>query len=884
MGNIRRIVFRAFILYILASLPVSLCSAKKSPEVSNDRWQGYSVGTFTLTRHTKESINTKKKTARFFKSVFFARNKDGYSIKLRGETNQSGHFIKKPNRVGGYSSQVLRPKLRIVEDTREISGISLVLVTTKYGPYYQDMLQDSYTCTRLKNRPHFVLESRAVKRDEWKGLNYNSISKRNVLSASRQMIFGKKVLVFQTEETRQINGLVRSRKRYSSSPDVPAVLLSREEIFDKNGKLLQVVTIELLDMGQAPDDVKSFKDAEQPGKYERMIPFDSDFARWQVQIDIERGYSPEHAAEMVENSPTQEVLYKQYEESYLEIKAFWESFLKDGDSQQRTDLLERLDKRNLVEMLRGPKSESLCKELVKHPDSDIQVKAAIILANMVHHRYLDLLADKLILHQNLDNAGLHELIQRGSEKGVANLARVLSEVSQPLDQVRVSYLGFAPQYRAMPVLIRHFRDSKSDFGRSSLLEVIQTYDSTTARDLVSNMAKTIRKNEILAVDQEKLALVRQVIISACILRIDGIKELMCNWLEWFELEPKSINPMIKFHRESLAGQILVSGLSLYDEKLNEHLRRLVKELPANSVIPALMLLEKEQTDAFERLNLDFSVDQISEIMNTSGMYPFVGEAFPRDFKLHLCPYLCQSKRDKVFMFVLKQVMPDYDPDVNLSEAWMGQSKSWYWRKTGKEPYRLNWETDNDLEMFFATLPKYGEPAWQLLSHLYSWKSFRPAIYNSVLRMEGQKRRQEWKLLISDSEERMERHETSRRLTLWSLGDTSMADEYESCLLDRVTDWRVYDVLPFLPKSELIRIAQKYYDDFTPEQWLKLAVGLSRYKDYKSAELLLHALDKQVRPENRVRVTQLINRAAGKNFGMRRIEMEIWAKSLSSSAQ
>jgi hypothetical protein len=668
----------------------------------------------------------------------------------------------------------------------------------------------------------------------------------------------------------------------SNSPDIPGVLHSREEIFDKNGKLLKVVTVELLDMGQAPEDVNSFLEAEKPNEYEKVLPSNSEFEKWRYQIEIERGCSPEQADEIIENNPTQETTYKLYEENYLEIKALWESYLKDNTPQQRAALLEKLDKCQFVGMLSGPQSESLCKEMVEYPDSEIQVKAAVILARMVPHRYGELLADKMILAQNPDNAGLHALVREGSEKGLANLVKVLREVAQPLEQVQMNYLGFVPQHRAVPELIRRFHNSDSDYKRSELLKIMQSYDSTEVRDLVSNLAKNISKNDILATDQGKLALISQVITSACILRIDGIKELIQNWVEWFDLEPVRIEPMTKLYREHLAGQILASGLSLYDEKLNESLRRLVNELPANSVVPALAVLAKEQPDALERLKLDFSVDKINEIMNTLGIYPFVGEARPRDFALHLCPYLCQSNRDKVLMFVLKQVMPNYDPNVDLGEAWSGQSKYWYWEQTGKEPYRLNWETGNDLEMFFETLPKYGKPAQKFLLHLYSWESFRPAIYNSIIRMEGQKRREEWKQLISNSKESTERQETSRRFTLWCLGDTSKADECESRLLNSRTDWRIYDILPFLPKSELLRIAQKYYDKFTAEQWLKLAVGLSRHTDSKSAGLLLHALDKQLRSENRVHLSQLINQAAGKNFGMRRKEMEIWAESQPSS--
>ena len=101
-----------------------------SPQTGN--WKGQPIGTYRLTRSTKQSITESKKTTHYSRSILLGQDEDNFTFLLTGKTNEKGTFVEEPRRSGGRAGGTRRIESCTLH-TMEINSISFDVEKLAYG-------------------------------------------------------------------------------------------------------------------------------------------------------------------------------------------------------------------------------------------------------------------------------------------------------------------------------------------------------------------------------------------------------------------------------------------------------------------------------------------------------------------------------------------------------------------------------------------------------------------------------------------------------------------------------------------------------------------------------------------------------------------------------
>lgn len=877
--------FSVCMVFVLLTI-VPCCLAEEIAAPVLGRWKGHSIGTSILTKRTVKSVAGDKEETYYSRQILLGADFEGSTFVLTGRTDANGTFLKKPQRSREGAGRMAGRVLNRTAAKRRIDEISIDVEEIEYGPvFYKNVQFFRNQWVAFKGRPDLFLECHREIRDSFKGENYHEIQRRKVKSASYQQAFGKQVLLLEIEDNRVFDGILRNRTVLSVSPDLPKALRTYEEMFDEKGKLVRIESTQLVEMKLANEEIRAHRESKKTDKYGEKLPWDSEYEQWRVEKLIEQGYSREKAVKNVRKHPTQKiVLENTYRPAYNKVSELWEEFENQPNRENRQALLTMLieycrDSRTF----RGPDAEVLANEMAGYKDPEIQIKSMALLAYMSGDKYRETLEQLMIAQNSLDPEGLAVLLAGGLAPN-HHVANVLSKVDKALDGLPRRYLGYSLKERAVPEIIKRIGKSCS-YEKSELLTDLSSFDSDRARAFVLEQAKGIKKSDFYSADSNEFAELFPIIEASCRFGVDGIQEMFLRWLEWCSGMPRPKDTEARLRHNALRAVLIKNGIVLHDLAVNKSLRKFVKKLPKDSIVTVLLMASKNEAlsdhelEVLADLKLDFSAKQVREILATQALTPF-GFGPPAKFAPGVFAYLSQREQPQVLSMVMKEIMPGYSADLDLQQAWMEYNKSWYLRRTGKKGRDFGQVFSSNNMDFFANLPAFGQAGREMLRHLYQWDPSHRYLYPAIRKVKVD--RTYWMNLLKSRQEELEEIEFERDLTLWCLGDSGMAQRYKHCRSDERNHskmYRVYEALPYLPKEELMRIINEVQEQLQPEHRVQLAPALSRHKTRKCVSMLVSILDEQVSPSGRIWIAQLVNRSAGRNFGMRREHIQVWAESL-----
>ncbi|MHC4478650.1 MAG: hypothetical protein ACYTEL_23700 [Planctomycetota bacterium] len=870
---------------------VSNCFGVELVPATSGKWKGHPIGTYILTKITEEDSRTGESSTEWTRRLLLGQDAAERIYVLRGKADENGEFIEEPRRDIARSNIISDRVIDSKTHTWKRNGITFEVEVERHKqPTFLIFQSYEYTLTKLKKQPDFVLELYHEEKDEFRGLKYHSLHERKLISVRREERFGKEILVFDTEATWTIDGIVRSKSMSRLSPDMPGLLYSKSRSFGEDGSLNEVTTHKLVEIDLSPDDVVGHNKPLAAQRHE-SLPIDSDFEQWRIENAMARGYSRQAAIELVKGTPTSKKGYDSgYFRAFLDVNSVWAKFVAEPDSTNRLMLIDTLAEQAKDQHLspfRGPKAEALANEMYSYTDEKIKFRAAVLLCNMASARYSDTLEEVMIEQQQLDAEGLAALFQTGLAP-MHHIANVLHEVNEPLDNLPLAYLGYAPKERAVEELVSrlHKDKDKGGYNRDEYLKILSSFDSDRVRVLVHNLAKEITEDHFSYGAITKSAGVLDVIEAACVLRVEGIDEMFRKWIGWFWKAAQTLGkgPVADTDQMSFAFIFPVTfiehGLGLYRPEINDTLRTMIKQLPPQNLFVILRGASKYQgTEILSRLQLDLTMSEIRDILGVPAWTPF-GETNALALAPHVMAYLSDSDHKERLDLVLEKVLPDYDQRMDLHSAWLESNRYWYLHRTGKKRFHLSRSGDR-WDEFIASLYRYGKPGRQTVRHLYQWPPLRESLYCAIRTFEED--RDYWTSKVRADKCDTEAEEFERGLTLWCLGDLTLSNEYDPLLLDRTAKartYKLYRALAYLPESELLRIVRKHKDQFEPYHWFMVAQALSRHKSTESALLMIEAWEQQLGANGRISVAHVVNRAAGSNFGMRKKEAARWAQSLS----
>ena len=492
----------------------------------------------------------------------------------------------------------------------------------------------------------------------------------------------------------------------------------------------------------------------------------------------------------------------------------------------------------------------------------------------------------MIKQNSLDTNGLYALSGGEPLEGMMSaeqIARVFSNVRKPLAEVPDSFLQYAPKELAVPELINRFRKKTRSYEKEQLFDAIQSFDSDLARSFIREMAVMIKQEDILSSDIVKASETSSIINAACVLRVEGIKPLYLQWLKWIQNRTDTANLKNTMLRGFLEMTLVTRGLEFYDQSIDNALGEFVKSLPRGWIMGVLLAASNGDRDVLERFKLNFSIKDVNQILNMS---PLTTSSANRGYPALGAPvfgYLSSSEQDKLLPIYLKIVLPNYNPSRNLNEEWLDSRKDWYIHQTGKKFQSLepSCRSSDDFVDFLISLQRFGKSGSDLMKHLFQWHYLDESLYRAIRAQNTDK--EYWREQIQNREEPLEDAEFERGLTLWCMGDSNMAQQYEPWIYSNINQSKrskVYDALKYLPEKDLLQTINKVKDKLSQENWAQLAIPLSKHKGKECALLLLQIYDKQASASGRISIGQSLNRIANKNFGLRRQEMFEWIQTLS----
>jgi len=881
-------------------------------------WKGQAPGTWVLTKsETRYNDPSKESRLYYEKNQLIGQDDQGQVWYLTGQSSEDGVFSYNPL-PGRESSESAKEKiLRSHSEERLLSGTHIPVEIQEFETRVDETgMKYSRARTVLKEAPHVVLESRVEESDQYQGETYHRIRTREVVKVESLTLFGKTIRGFRLQE--KVDG--RHGRILVVSPDIPALEVLIESASVKANPIDRYTySKEVIAMGGDTENLDEYRrkiaDQINQNRDRERILLDSETGKANLELYLSMGYAERQAADYLEAVLPKRSYFLSRSEMAAKVRALWSEYQENPTDQVRDRLKNAMKwgaygSRSFTE----PASEEVLLEIANSQDPFLSLHALAHLCRLTPFRYSDRLEQALIDSQRADLDALEILAQ----SPYGNPRRVLEVLDIPVDDLPSRLITFIPDDKSIEFLLTQPQESNR-IDHLEILELLSNYDDDRVRDYISDLADSVQP-------QTSFMEYMNLPLAVSNLRARGASEFI---LKMLAETPDSSTPSINPRLEAFRTRMKKKGINLSDEELREMAHGMLQEeegplademQQGKRLVLARAALELQDPELLATVKRTFQSNEQEHLLYYCSFgkpdysISYLGEDIQPGYNLEVTPEKLEGILSKPFYIFGKQFIPkedesdsaifyrylglnpnernrqalirtcfsNYSPDLDFLYLWQIDQKSWYRERIGASDFRPAIRGDN-LRLLCETLPAFGSKGVETLWHLYQYPPFRPEVLVGLRRVKENRDGILKKLKTLDPVSEQESFELG--FTLWCFGDQSQRDNYEYFPVAHdhggiVSPSDIKDEIRFLPTEELIYLAEqrdrKYYDRRIRTC---LAHALSYHPSQETARLLLQIWNEE--PDRRFNSTygKMFNRMAGRNFGLRKHEIENWIESL-----
>ena len=818
----------------------------------------------------------------FRRVLLLGQTGDGRVFAASGSTDERGKPLEKPTTSGTRATRDRTP-VRRTPKTLRVGDVSIECEFLDYG-HYLDLsgMPTDETATVLKGHPSLVLERTLVRTDSFRGETHRRKSHQSLKAVGTLKKFGRRIRVFTSELTYQVDGRIHRRDELVQSPEVPKLLVSRTYTsYDDEGKTKSAKQIELISLGRAVKEAKAHIAQRSRHPPREKPSLGSEIGQANLALLREMGFTDSQAAKVIAYQLPGQDFFDQLVQLSEKIKHTWRAYSKRQSEENRDLLFDAMDFPHWTGFgFTEPQIEAALLAVVKSADPRVRARALAKLAQLVPARHMRTAEDAMIRDKVLDVEGLTCL----ARNRFGNPRRVLESLDIEMKELPAELLTFAPDERAVAALIERFKEADR-WKRGAILEVLMVFDHQEARMLFKSLAQELNQDDMVLGKTERSPYVRQVFEATSVLGLEGAPELFSRWLKWCTDAIPSQDEQKVLMQKTMVVFLTAAILRMRDEKLFAELVRTSQERGAEGMVWLLVCLRNDPALA---RNAPINPAMMEQLRKTGIDTGFVSAKELEDPLLQLVHYVPTREN---LQYLLDKCFTNYSADLDLKELAATSSRSWYLRRKGLQAFKPE-TTTKRTEIICNALPSFGAEGVKILVHLYDWPAFRPKVLAALRRVKD-KDNASVRNLLHTAELELAR-DTGRRhareeidfelaLTLWCYGDVRRREEIEGILRQTVTARRssqAYNSLRYLPRAELVSLVRRRHA-LRIDRWgrLRLAEALSYHPSRECGRLMLELWDEEGDRKRAPRFAECFNQLAGRNFGMRRSEIEKWVETL-----